>query len=81
MYRRINITLPESTVQLMERMASKGERSRLVDEALRHYLRGIAKKTLKKRLKEGAIRRAERDRALAEEWFLLEEETWQKGRR
>ncbi len=81
MYKRINITLPESTVRLMERLASKGERSRLVDEALTHYLRGITKKTLKKRLKEGAIRRAERDRALAEEWFLLEEETWPKGRR
>ncbi len=81
MYRRINITLPESTVRLMERLASKGERSRLVDQALRQYLQGVTKKTLRKRLKEGAIRRAERDRALAEEWLFLEEETWQKGNR
>ena len=28
MYKRINITLPESTVRLMERVANKGERSR-----------------------------------------------------
>lgn len=81
MYKRINITLPDSTVRLMERVSSKGERSRLVDEALRQYLRGVTKKSLRDRLKEGAIRRSERDRALAEEWFTLEEETWPKGKR
>jgi len=81
MHRRINITLPESTVRLIDRVAGKGERSRLVDEALRHYLAGIGRKNLRKLLKEGALQRAERDRALAEEWFLLEEEAWQKGRR
>ena len=81
MYRRINITLPDSSVRLMERVVGKGERSRLIDEALRQYLRGITKKTLRKRIKEGAIRRAERDWALAEEWFLLEEEAWPKGQR
>ena len=81
MYRRINITLPDSTVRLMERVASKGERSRLVDNALRQYLRGVTRKNLRQRLKEGAIRRSERDRALAEEWFSLEEEVWHKGKR
>lgn len=81
MYRRINITLPDSTVRLMERVADKGERSRLVDEALRQYLRGVTKKSLRKRIKEGALRRSDRDRALAEEWFSLEEETWPRGQR
>lgn len=81
MHKRVNITLQESTVRLLERAAGKGDRSRLVDEALRQYLRGITKTTLRKRLKEGAIRRADRDRALAEDWFLLEEETWRKGHR
>ena len=72
MYKRINITLPESTVRLMEPVANKGERSRLVDEALKQYLRGATRKSLKKRIKEGALRRFERDRALAEEWFLID---------
>ncbi len=81
MYRRINITLPDSTVRLMERVAGKGERSRLVDDALKQYLRGATKKSLRKRIKEGAIRRSERDRALAAEWFLLDEETWSRGQR
>jgi len=65
----------------MERVADKGERSRLVDEALRQYLRGVTKKSLRKRIKEGALRRSDRDRALAEEWFSLEEETWPRGQR
>ena len=33
---------------------------------------------LKQKLKEGAIRNAERDLQMAEEWFPLDEETWQK---
>jgi hypothetical protein len=48
MYKRINITLPESTVRLMERVAGKGDRSRLVDEALKQYLRGAARGVSKK---------------------------------
>ena len=81
MYKRINITLPESTVRLMERVADKGERSRLVDEALKQYLRGVTRKSLKKRIKEGSLRRFERDRALAAEWFFIDEEVWPKDQR
>ncbi len=81
MYKRINITLPESTVRLMERVAGKGDRSRLVDDALKQYLRGATKKSLKKRIKEGSIRRFERDRTLAEEWFLIDGEIWPKDQR
>jgi CopG family transcriptional regulator / antitoxin EndoAI len=78
MYKRINITLPDSTVRLMERVAGRGDRSRLVDEALKQYLRGATRKSLKKRIKEGSVRRFERDRALAQEWLLIDEEVWPK---
>jgi CopG family transcriptional regulator / antitoxin EndoAI len=81
MYKRINITLPESTVRLMERVVGKGDRSRLVDEALKQYLREATRKSLKKRIKEGSLRRFERDRSLAEEWFLIDEEMWPKNQR
>jgi CopG family transcriptional regulator/antitoxin EndoAI len=81
MYKRINITLPESTVRLMERVVGKGDRSRLVDEALKQYLREATRKSLKKRIKEGSLRRFERDRSLAEEWFLIDEEIWPKTQR
>jgi CopG family transcriptional regulator / antitoxin EndoAI len=74
MYKRINITLPESTVRLIERVAGRGDRSRLVDEALKQYLRGATRKSLKKRIKEGSVRRFERDRALAQERLPIDEE-------
>lgn len=79
MHRRINVTLSEETLALLDRVAEKGDRSRLIDAAVRHYIDEKGRRTLKKRLKEGAIRRAARDLSLAEEWFPLEEELWQSG--
>jgi CopG family transcriptional regulator / antitoxin EndoAI len=78
--RRINISLPEETLRLLDRVADKGDRSRLIDEAVRYYIDDKGRRELKKRLKEGAIRRAPRDLQLTEEWFPLEEEAWNEGR-
>jgi CopG family transcriptional regulator/antitoxin EndoAI len=81
MYRRINITLPEETVQLIDRISEKGNRSRLIDKAVRQYVTDLRRAILRKRLKEGALRRAERDLRLAEESFFLEEEACQANAR
>lgn len=78
MNQRINITLPEETLILIDRVAEKGDRSRFIDLAIKYYVEAMGKAKLKKLLKEGAIARAERDLRLAEEWFTLEEEAWQK---
>jgi CopG family transcriptional regulator/antitoxin EndoAI len=78
--RRINISLSEETLRLLDRVADKGDRSRLIDEAVRYYIDDKGRRELKKRLKEGAIRRAPRDLQLTEEWFPLEEEAWNEGR-
>ncbi len=80
MHRRLNITLPEETVQMMDRIAKTGGRSRLIDEAVREFVQRRQKASLRKQLEEGAMRRASRDLALAEEWSLLEDEAWQKHR-
>ena len=74
MHQRVNITLPEETLNLIDRVAEKGDRSRFIDRAVKHYVKDLGRANLKKQLKEGAIRRAERDLDLAEEWFALEEE-------
>ena len=79
MNQRINVSLPEETLRLLDRVAGKGDRSRLIDEAVRYYLDDKGRRELKKRLKEGAVRRAARDLQLTEEWFPLEEEAWNKG--
>jgi len=74
MHRRVNITLPEETLALMDRVVTKGDRSRLVDEAVRHFLRARSRARLRKLIAEGARARAPRDRALAREWFPIEEQ-------
>jgi len=80
MRQRLNITLPEDTVRLMDRIAKKGDRSRLIAEAVTEYVGKVGRARLRKRLQEGALRRAERDLRLAGEWFALEEEAWPKRR-
>jgi len=62
-------------------VTEQGDRSRLIDEAVRHYIQETGLANLRKRLKEGAIRRAERDLSLAEEWFNVDDEVWHGGRR
>lgn len=78
MHRRINIALPEETVRLIDRVAAKGKRSHLIAEAIRYYVAETGRAQLRKRLREGARRRTERDLKLAREWFFLEEEAWRR---
>ena len=80
MQRRINISLPEETVRLMDRVSSRGDRSRLINEAVRRYVASRRRANLKKRLKDGALRRAERDLRLSTDWFLLDEEAWRTNK-
>jgi CopG family transcriptional regulator/antitoxin EndoAI len=77
-HKRINITLPESTVAMIESVADKGGRSRLIDSAVKLYVKGLKQKSLRQQLKEGAIARAERDLQMAQEWSHLEDEVWEK---
>ena len=79
MYRRINITLPEKTLELVDRVSKKGDRSRFINEAIKRYVREVGRAKIRKELKAAYLEGAERDRQLAEEWFFLEEESWQKN--
>jgi len=72
MHRRINITLPEETIRLIERVAKKGDRSFLISEAVHRYVASVGKTRLRRLLKEGARLNADRDLKLAEEWAGLE---------
>ncbi|MBI3335625.1 MAG: hypothetical protein HY001_03960 [Candidatus Portnoybacteria bacterium] len=81
MRQRINITLPQTTLQLLDRVAPRGKRSYFVDEAVKELVKERSRKYLKTKLKEGAIKRAQRDLHLAQEWFIIDDQVWQKGRR
>ena len=81
MNKRLNITLPERTVALMDRVAGKGQRSRLIDQAVHRYVEEAGRANVRKQLREGARVRAERDVQLAGEWFALDEEVQPRARR
>ncbi len=71
---RINVVLPEQTVRLIDHAVPKGQRSRLIDLAVRRYIEQRSRERLRELLREGAEARRERDLALAEEWFALDAE-------
>ena len=74
MSKRINIILPDKTVAVLDRVASKGTRSRFIDRAVRYYVETQGKANLREQLKAGYRANAGRDLAMAAEWFPLEEE-------
>jgi CopG family transcriptional regulator/antitoxin EndoAI len=77
MTKRINIILPAETVSVLDRVTTKGNRSRFIDRAVLHYVETHGKRSLREQLKAGYRANAERDLAIAAEWFPLEEEAWQ----
>jgi CopG family transcriptional regulator/antitoxin EndoAI len=76
MSKRINVVLPDKTVAMLDRVASRGTRSRFIDRAVRHFVETHGRRTLREQLKAGYRANAERDLAIAAEWFPLEEEAW-----
>ncbi len=81
MSKRINIVLPDATVKVLDRVAPKGDRSRLISQAVLHYVETIGKRSLREQLKAGYQANAQRNLEIAAEWFPLEEEAWRKGKR
>ena len=82
MHQRVNVTLPEETIALIDRLARKVgvNRSRFLDRAARYYVRAVGRSNLKKLLKEGARARAEENLRTAEEWFPADAEAWDRLR-
>jgi hypothetical protein len=72
----VNITLATSTLRLLDRVASKGDRSRLIDQAVRSYVSAKSRAAVRELLREGAEARGARDLGLAEEWLSVESEAW-----
>ncbi len=81
MHRRVNVTLPEETIRLIDRSANQGNRSRFIDEAVKYFVHAHGRTQLRRLLEEGATRRAARDLAIAEEWLPVERAAWRKRRR
>ena len=78
MSKRVNIILPDTTLKVLDRLAGKGDRSRFISEAVLHYVRTRGAANLRERLKQGALANAKLDLEIAEEWFPVDQEAWQK---
>jgi Arc/MetJ-type ribon-helix-helix transcriptional regulator len=78
MSKRINVVLPDAMVAMLDRIVSKGNRSRLISQAVLHYVKAQSTANLKKRLKQGALANAKLNLGIAEEWFPVEQQAWQK---
>jgi CopG family transcriptional regulator / antitoxin EndoAI len=79
MHRRVNITLPEETLKLIDRATDKGDRSRFIDTAIRHFIRERQRGEIRRLVKEGAIRNAERDLSIVKEWFRIDDDGWRRS--
>jgi hypothetical protein len=62
---------------VLDRVTTKGNRSRFIDRAVLHYVETYGKQSLREQLATGYRANAERDLGMAAEWFPLEEEAWQ----
>jgi metal-responsive CopG/Arc/MetJ family transcriptional regulator len=78
MSKRINIVLPDETVSVLDRVATKGTRSTFISKAVLHYVETHGRQTLRKQLEAGYRENKERNLAIAAEWFPLEEEASKK---
>ena len=74
MGKRINVIVPEKTVSVLDRVTTKGGRVEFISRAVLYFVETAGRANLRARLKEEAILNAERDAAIAAEWFPLEEE-------
>jgi len=74
MHRRINISLSEESVRLLDRIAPRGERSRYIEQLVVRSARN--RNELRRLLKERALRRANHDRQVATAWDPMADLVW-----
>ncbi len=78
MSKRINIVLPDATVAVLNKVAAKGNRSRLISQAVLHYVKDLSAAKLRERLKQGALANTKLNLEIAEDWFPVEQEASQR---
>ena len=70
-YKRLNITLPSKTLERLDATAKQGDRSRLIDTAVKFYLSQQIREQIEESIKAGAIKHRKRDLLFAEETLDL----------
>lgn len=70
---RVNIVLPRETLNILDAVSKKGERSRFIDIAVRDFVDRKGKAQVRKLLAEGALARNARDLDIARAWGNLKD--------
>lgn len=70
---RVNIILPQETLDILDAVSKKGERSRFIDIAVRDFVGRRGKAQVCKLLAEGARARNTRDLDIARAWGKLKD--------
>jgi CopG family transcriptional regulator / antitoxin EndoAI len=78
MNKRINIVLPAATLQTINRLAKPGMRSKFIKTAVDHYITNRSTEALRAQLEHAAVRDQDLDREIAEDWFAVDKEAWQR---
>lgn len=78
MSKRFNIILPDATAAVLDRVAPRGNRSRFIDRAVLQFVKPRGTANLRERLKAGALANAALNLEIAQEWFPVEQEAWQR---
>lgn len=71
--KRVNISLPETTLEKIDALTEPGDRSRFIDQAVHFYVEAVGRKQLRQSLKEGAVRNNNRDTDIVAQWFHVDE--------
>ena len=77
-HKRINVSIPIETLQLLDEIAPPRKRSQFIAEAITQYVSEIKRLQLREQLRVGYLANAESDRQIAEEWFPIEQEVYEK---
>ena len=75
---RINVILPEATVQALNRLARPGQRSRFIQRSVESYIATAGPEALRTRLRLAAIRDRDLDDEIAKDWIAVDQEQWQQ---
>lgn len=73
---RLNLTLPRDLVESLNQIAGPRNRSRMISESVREYIRQRKKTELEKQLEEGYRASAAENIAMTKEFEAIDLEGW-----
>ena len=74
--KRVNISIPKATLEKIDTLTDRGDRSKFIDQAVHFYVEAVGRKQLRESLKDGALRHTTRDIDIATQWFPIDESVW-----